>query len=209
MGIQHRKEREFRRREQEILAAALALFNEDNWQTITVERIAQEAEIGKGTVYKHFDSKDEIYARLAIDFHRGIIHELQQIDPTLDVITRLKTMIKVFWEGHIKSREYHRVVMYCARDDFRRCVKDATMQEFEAIDASYAEVVHPLIEQGIEEGIFPQKPVPLLLFGATAAMNGAIMMAWGGCTTEMDSRQHLEELTNFILAGLIYQDRPF
>lgn len=209
MSIQDRKEREFKRREQEILTAALALFNRDDWQTVTVERIAQEAEIGKGTVYKHFDSKEEIYARLALEFHRSILHELQQLDPALDVITRLKAMIRVYWEGHRQSREYYRVVIYCARDDFRNCVSAATRQAFDAMDAAYAEIVNPLIEQGIEEGIFPRKPVPLLLFGAIAAMKGGVIISWGGCPTELDSKLHLETLTNFVLAGLIYQDRRF
>lgn len=209
MSIQDRKEREFKRREQEILAAALTLFNRDDWQTMTVERIAQEAEIGKGTVYKHFDSKEEIYARLAREFHRTILHELQQIDPQLDVISRLKAMIRVYWERHMTGREYYRVVIYCARDDFRNCVSAATRQAFDDLDRAYNEIVHPVIAQGIEQGIFPRKPIPLLLFGVVAAMQGGVILAWGGCPTEVDAKLHLETLTNFVLAGLIYQDRRF
>ena len=50
MGVAERKERDFRRREEDILAAALRLFDRDNWQDVTIEQIAQEAEIGKGTL---------------------------------------------------------------------------------------------------------------------------------------------------------------
>ena len=72
VGIQERKEREFKRREKEILQAALRLFDGDDWQLVTIERIAQEAEIGKGTVYLHFPSKEDIYGRLALDFSRQL-----------------------------------------------------------------------------------------------------------------------------------------
>ena len=58
MSIHDRKAREFQRREEDILKAALALSNRDDWQAVTIEQIAQKAEIGKGTVYKHFPSKD-------------------------------------------------------------------------------------------------------------------------------------------------------
>ena len=63
MGISERREREFQRREGEILDAALELFSADDWQSVTIDQIARRAEIGKGTVYLHFASKDEIYAR--------------------------------------------------------------------------------------------------------------------------------------------------
>ena len=64
-----RKIREFERREQEILSAALELFAGERWESVTVTQIAKQAGIGKGTVYKHFASKDEIYARLALDLN--------------------------------------------------------------------------------------------------------------------------------------------
>ena len=97
MGVQDRKEREFKRREEEILAAALALFRNDNWQAVTVEQIAEAAEIGKGTIYKHFASKDEMYARLVMDYQKHGIEKLRRIDPTLDVIQRLRAIIAVTW----------------------------------------------------------------------------------------------------------------
>lgn len=34
-----------------------------DWQTVTIEQIAERAEIGKGTIYKHFKTKDEILYR--------------------------------------------------------------------------------------------------------------------------------------------------
>ena len=49
MSIQDRRAREFVRREQDILQAALALSNRDDWQTVTIDQIAPKAEIGKGT----------------------------------------------------------------------------------------------------------------------------------------------------------------
>ena len=58
-----RKKREFLRREEEILAATerLLKLNDDN---VTVDRIASEVGIGKGTIYKHFKTKHDIVAKL-------------------------------------------------------------------------------------------------------------------------------------------------
>ena len=54
MNRAERKEREFKRRERDILEAAERLFMNYDWQTVTTQQIADEAGIGKGTIYKHF-----------------------------------------------------------------------------------------------------------------------------------------------------------
>ena len=59
-----RKKREFQRREEEILAVTAALLAGNENEQVTVDRIASEVGIGKGTIYKHFKTKHEIVARL-------------------------------------------------------------------------------------------------------------------------------------------------
>ncbi len=58
-----RKKREFLRREEEILSVTDRLLRTPD-ENVTVDRIASEVGIGKGTIYKHFKTKHEIVARL-------------------------------------------------------------------------------------------------------------------------------------------------
>jgi len=67
-----RKIEKFRQREQRILDAALELLLKYGEETVTVEQIANHVDIGKGTIYKHFTSKVEIYMRLLFDYERGL-----------------------------------------------------------------------------------------------------------------------------------------
>lgn len=210
MGIQERKEREFSRREQEILQAALSLFNRDDWQSVTIEEVAQASEIGKGTIYKHFSSKEDIYARLALDFNRKLLERLRCIDPGLDVLGRLRAIIRVFWETHVTSQEYHRLVQYCEREDFRRNLSDGTREEIQQLDQEFHGLVTSLVEQGTREGVFSgTKSPPMMLFGAQAALFGAIRLVRGGCLemVQASPEEFLEEITEFIIAGLT-NDRP-
>lgn len=46
------------------------------------------------------------------------------------------------------------------------------------------------------------------MFGAKSAFWGAIQLLWSGYMGNVDREKYLDEITNFILAGLIYQDRP-
>ena len=142
MSIQDRRAREFQRREADLLQAALALSNRDDWQAVTIDQIAQKAEIGKGTVYKHFATKDEIYARLAIDFHRLVLRRLQAIDATSAARERLRDVLSVFWEVYSTHTEYQRVVDYCERPDFKRRVGDPVRREMQELEAAFAALIH-------------------------------------------------------------------
>lgn len=208
MGIQERKEREFLRREQEILDASLALFNRDDWQSVTIEEVAQASEIGKGTIYKHFPSKEDIYARLALNFNRKLLERLRGIDPALDVLGRLRAVIRAFWETHVHGQEYHRLVEYCEREDFRRNISESTREEIRQLDEEFQELVTSLVDQGTREGVFPETKSPrMLLFGAQAALFGAIRLVRGGCLEmgPVPPDQFLEEITEFIIAGLTHE----
>lgn len=206
MGIAERKERDFLRREREILDAALELFTTGDWQAVTVEQIAERSEIGKGTVYKHFASKDEIYARLAADFQREAVERLERIDPSLPVLQRLRLIIAVFWEQHRTGTEYQHLVQYCERDDFRKSLPAEARAEMEQIEARFQTAIDSVLQDGIEQGILPRKPREALVFGPIAALNGATRMACNCVPAGESSERYLAELTNFILAGMLYQE---
>jgi AcrR family transcriptional regulator len=206
MGVLERKEREFLRREGEILGAALELFSTVDWQSVTVEQIAERAEIGKGTVYKHFASKDEIYARLAGEFQRRSLERLERIDRSLPVLHRLRKIITIFWEQHMNGNEYQHLVQYCEREDFRKSLSAEVQAELAQLDARFQAAIDTVLQDGIDQGILPNKPREALVFGPIAALNGATRMAGTCMPPQAPPEQYLNELTNFILAGMLYQE---
>lgn len=201
MGTQDRKAREFQRREVELLQAALALSSRDDWQSVTIEQVAQKAEIGKGTVYKHFRSKDDIYARLAIEFHRIVLGRLRAVEPSLPASDRLHAIIRVFWEVYRTHAEYQRVVEYCERPDFKRRLSDGVRAAMEQVEAGFAAVLDDTLRRAIDEGVLPDRPRHLALFGAQSALVGALRLLWMDALAG-PKEQYLDELTEFILAGL-------
>jgi len=70
------KKVKFIEREQRILDSALSLLLELPEERVTVEMIAEKAGIGKGTVYKHFSSKTEIYVALLINYESEVTDKL-------------------------------------------------------------------------------------------------------------------------------------
>jgi AcrR family transcriptional regulator len=208
MGVQERKERDFRRREEEILGAAIALFKADNWQAVTVEQIAERAEIGKGTIYKHFPSKDEIYARLVMEYQRTAIEKLRRIDQKLDVIQRLRAIIAVTFEQNLAAEEYQRLVQYCSRDEFRNSLSESTRLALQAQDEEFLGLINAVLDEGVKKSILPRKTPQELLFGPMAAILGARSMMWNQCLCpgHAVTAESVKELSNFVLAGMLYQE---
>ncbi len=65
MSISTRREREKERRREDILQAAQQVFVRSGYQRATMDEVAQEAELSKGTLYLYFKSKFEIYVELS------------------------------------------------------------------------------------------------------------------------------------------------
>ena len=70
---------EYEQREQEILNAAINLFNEKGYRATTTADISRAAGISEPTMYKHFENKAALFMecfRLIIDQLLGVYHEI-------------------------------------------------------------------------------------------------------------------------------------
>ncbi len=65
-----RKEREYKRRREEILSAALSVFAERGYYGTTMAQISQKSEYPLGTIYKFFSGKEQVFHDMVMD--RGI-----------------------------------------------------------------------------------------------------------------------------------------
>ncbi len=78
MAVQHRKERERLARRNLILNAAIRVFAEKGFHQATMDDVAEQAELGKGTLYYYFHSKDEILLQLLENNTREFFEQILQ-----------------------------------------------------------------------------------------------------------------------------------
>jgi len=77
MGVSERKKREFAIREQNILNTAISLFQIKHPTLVKMDDIAKQLEIGRGTIYLHFKSKDDLMARIQFEDYVRLRERLQ------------------------------------------------------------------------------------------------------------------------------------
>lgn len=73
------RQHQFKAREESILAMAEQLLLESGEGDITLDSLAEQLDLAKGTLYKHFSSKDELYLRIIIRYEEHLF-DINRID---------------------------------------------------------------------------------------------------------------------------------
>lgn len=85
-----------------IVRCAAVVFSEREFHEVLTDDIAQRLGIGKGTIYRYFDSKEDLYLAAISEglngLHAAVTEVLQQqapADTTIEAVVR--TMVNYFW----------------------------------------------------------------------------------------------------------------
>ena len=76
------RQQQFKNREEKILATAEQLLLESGSGDITLDSLADQLDLAKGTLYKHFSSKDELYLRIIIRYEEQLFN-INKIDDSV------------------------------------------------------------------------------------------------------------------------------
>lgn len=172
MQKESRKVREFRRREQEILDTALNLFLEHGEDSVTVEMIADAVGIGKGTIYKHFKSKAEIYLRLMLDYER----ELNELFHSDTVASDKESLSRAYFSFRMSDPQRYRLFDRLEEKVQKGRQVPEMVEQLHSIRASNFERLTGLIEGRIAEGKLEDVPPYFHYCAAWALVHGAVAL---------------------------------
>jgi TetR/AcrR family transcriptional regulator, cholesterol catabolism regulator len=90
-----------------IVAKGLELFSRQGIADVTVDQIAEAADVGKGTIYNYFPSKEHIVVAFMVNFER----EVQKTLPTIPSERALDATLSAFVLRQFRMKErYHSFV---------------------------------------------------------------------------------------------------
>ena len=166
-----RKVREFKRREEEILESSFMLFKTHGEDKITVEVIADSVGIGKGTIYKHFKSKSDIYLRLLENYE----HDLKAILEKEDF-----TDPESLWRSYFSFRmgDPEQAILFARLEE--KLVKDpayeAAIAQVHKVRSENMDILENLMQQRIQSGKLEQVPAYFHLSASWALVHGALAL---------------------------------
>ena len=168
------KAQEFRRREEEILQKAQDLFIEHGEDKVTVEMIADAVGIGKGTIYKHFETKDEIYLRLMIRYEDQLSDVFDQLEASGD--KDRARLAKEYFGFRMKNPE-----KYALFDRLEHKLTNSNscpelVEKLHETRANNLDRLVKIVEMRIAEGKLEDVPAHYHIFAAWALVHGAVAL---------------------------------
>lgn len=168
------KVQRFRAREQRILDAALELLLEHGEEKVTVEQIAERVDIGKGTIYKHFISKTEIYMRLLMDYERSLAERLKVAVENAEEKGDITAPARAYFESRMADPGKDRLFQRLEEKIITLNLAPEMISELHAIRNSNASALNRVFERRMEQGML--KKVPAYYYYSTywALVQGAV-----------------------------------
>jgi TetR/AcrR family fatty acid metabolism transcriptional regulator len=96
----------------DILNAAVKLFSERGFEPTTVDEIAAQAGVGKGTIYLYFENKEQIF-RAVIEQGLRSIDKLFTaiIDSKESYLARIKALIQTQLQFVLDNQDFYRIFL--------------------------------------------------------------------------------------------------
>lgn len=205
MTVSTRREREQQLRREMIIEAAQGLFEQKGFEQTTVEEIAVSAELGKGTIYSYFKSKEEIYIAI-LEKRLDLLEQKMR-----DAIANPKTAVDALYGLYDAFIEYHRErkgfidTLFVQVDGQILYRLGGVVGGLKSKASVWKEIVGHTIQWGIERGEFSQIDVERVSNTVVGMILGLIVQFEMGQINE-DLAGYRDAVFKLILEG-IKQDR--
>ncbi|MCB9741743.1 MAG: TetR/AcrR family transcriptional regulator [Alphaproteobacteria bacterium] len=150
-----------------ILDAALSLFAEQGFHGTSVPEIARRADVGAGSIYRHFESKEGLVNALYVQLKEGFYGTVAQVEAEKrDTRAQFRAMFTALMGWALSNPQGVVFLELHHHGDYID----------PAVRARYAGRRHPLdtlAERGVAEGLLKPLPLPAI----QAAVQG-VYMGW-------------------------------
>lgn len=156
MGVTERRKREKEVRRELAIDAAMSMYREEGYHAITMERIAERAELSRATLYLYFNSKEQIFVTAIVslaNYFSGLLQELYDGRENLkaELLERLwECFQKVFEKDPVRFRAWQ----YFHQADAIGGLPSELRDTLHQAGAGVVILQHKIVEYAIAEGIF-------------------------------------------------------
>jgi len=146
------KKAEIRRR---ILEAAKEIFFRDGFMDANLDEIAELAGVAKGTLYRYFDSKAQIYVAVLSHNGRRFEKKLQDaLDPQATPIEALSQVSRFYLQHYVENPDYFQIFWAIENQAVIGELPSEVVEEVIRLWEESLRILAGIIERGIQEGLF-------------------------------------------------------
>jgi len=154
-GSAHRREERKQLSRRKILESAREVFFRDGFMAANLDEVAQGAGVAKGTLYRYFDSKAELY--VAVLAHNGEIFK-QRMRETVGgdatAADRIRRVAKFYFDHWIRNRDYFQIFWAMENQAVIGQLPPGVVDEVSTLWEECIEIVAGIVSEGIANGEF-------------------------------------------------------
>ena len=138
-----------------ILEAAKEVFFRDGFMTANLDEVAERAGVAKGTLYRYFDSKAELY--VAVLSHNGEIFEQKMretLSPNLAPAEQLRVTGRFYFQHWIANREYFQIFWALENEAVIGDLPPGVVEEVTRLWEKCLRILADVIREGVRQQHF-------------------------------------------------------
>jgi TetR/AcrR family transcriptional regulator, fatty acid metabolism regulator protein len=160
-------------REREILEAARKVLGHFGIQATTIDRVAEEAKVAKGTIYLYFHSKDDLVHAAILEGIRGLQAEIARADdPTLPPLERLRRLIHTSYRVQASNQDFLKT--FIIGNSLDLVLDSARGREFLAVYRETLDGVAAVFRDAINQGAIRPIDPQFAAFMLTEMITGSL-----------------------------------
>ena len=168
------------KKREDIVLAALAVFAEKGFSKTTIKDIAEQAGIGKGTIYEYFNDKDEIIHNSFFYFQKFFEFDIQETllsekDGASKLTAVIKSILKIINGEYGK---YLDLMFDFWAEGIKGHSKNVMISEMNRFYKSYRKLFEDILKEGVDDGSFRSDLDPLPVASIIIGMLDGIMVQW-------------------------------
>jgi len=211
MGITERKEREKQQRRNDIIDAAEKVFFKKGIDNATMDQVAKEAELSKGTLYLYFKSKEELH--FAINMRAAdIMFESfsKAVEGGSNGLEKIANIGRAYIEVMRKHPDYFEAVMHFQLKDVEGLLAESPLMQ-DHLKRNPLSLLVKAVEEGKLDGSIRTDARPEVVSHALWAMctgllqhlsSGKLKMMEHEGGGEIDPGQYLETFFEIVRKGI-------
>lgn len=203
-----RREREKAQRREDILQAAREVFFERGIHHATVDEVAEQAEVSKGTVYLYFDTKETILAHLLLEGLEQLVAQLEEAfaaNEALSAPDRIRRLAQAYLKFYQTYPPYFNLMSAFDRGRFQESIPSDLYTQVLARSLRGLEWLVRAVEQGRDDGTLHVDETRHAASVIWAGLNGVLVLLNHPLRREMvasDLVSLYTTMTETLLAGL-------
>lgn len=182
-----------------IFLSAVKVFSSNGYDGATMDEIAMNAGVAKGTLYYHFKSKEEIFKYIISEGMKVMQDEIDTVASNEDTaIDRLKSVFRAQLSLVHRNRDFFKVIA-CQ-------VWGKELRQFELRDImkNYIKCIEVLIDDAMKSKNVKKGKSMLMAYSFVCNLCASSIYEISNCDENMDDI--VESMLDYILNGVAYKE---